>query len=192
MEKQKNKFRASWTVLNQWASGNYEGAVKSYFKLDQFVTPAMIAGREYHEKWSEYIKTNKRLPLELGGKYLVDPISEEKKVVNLDTWLEFVFIIDCYDADTLYEFKTGKTNSENYASTMQIPIYAVGATYSGLLIKKGQIFHYDQYLKKTDMSIIWVTDKMLLDAHNWITTLAGEMHNYFLVNRLYERFGKKD
>lgn len=189
MEKQsEHKFRASWTVLSNWASGNWERAIKEYFKLEKFATPSMVEGREYHKKWSEYIKKMKKLPPEFGEKELRNPISEEKKVVQLAPWLEFVFVIDLLDEPTLYEFKTGKRSSENYASSMQMPIYAVGATYSGFLVQKAIIYRYDQYLKKTDMSFLWITDKVLADAHNWIITLAGEMQNYFLVNHLYDKF----
>ena len=186
-----NKFRASWTVLNNWASGNWERAIKDYFKLDQFVTPAMADGRKWHEKWEQDIIKTKKLPAEFGDKVLAAPVCESKKVVALASWLDFVFKIDCYDIPTLYEFKTGKQSSESYASSMQMPVYAVGATYAGFIIDKAEIYHYDQYLKRVDMSMLWLTDKMLEFAHNWIITLSGEMQTYLLQNKLYERFGSR-
>jgi hypothetical protein len=186
-----NKFRASYTVLNLWASGNWQRAIEQYFKLADFVTPAMVEGRDYHKKWSEYIQKNKNLPLEFGGTKLTDPVCEDKKVVSIYDWLDLVFIIDCYDRPTLYEFKTGKQSSEAYASSMQLPVYAVGATMAGLYVEKAEIHHYDQYVKRHDVSLVWVTDKMLENGHNWIVTIAGEMQNYFLQNGLYERFGAK-
>ncbi len=190
MEKNK-KFRASYTVLNLWASGNWQRAIESYFRLKDFVTPAMAAGRDYHKKWCEEIKVAKRLPLEFGGKALTAPVCEEKKIVSIYDWLDLSFIIDCYDKPTLYEFKTGKQSSESYASDMQVLVYAVGATISGFYVENAEIHHYDQYLKKHDMSMVWISDQMLKEAHNWIVTLAGEMQTYFLKNGLYERFGNK-
>ena len=185
------RFRASYTVLNTWASGNWQRAIEQYFHLQDFVTPAMVAGRDYHKTWCEYIEKNKALPLEFGGKKLKAPICEEKKIVTLYDWLDLSFIIDCYDEKTLYEFKTGKQSSEAYASDMQVGVYGVGATYSGLYVDKAEIHHYDQYTKKHDMSVVWVSDNLLEKSHNWIVTLAGEMQNYFLQNGLYERFGNK-
>ena len=183
------KFRASYTVLSLWASGNWERAIKQYFKLEKFTTPQMADGLKYHKDWCQYISQNKKLPLEFGGKELANPICEQKKVVSLAPWLDLVYIIDCYDKPVLHEFKTGKQSSESYASSMQLPIYAVGATYSGLLVEKAEIYHYDQYLKKCDMSVVWITDKVMNDAYNYILTLSGEMQNYLLVNGLYQRFG---
>lgn len=191
MNNQNHKFRASYTVLNTWASGNWQRAIEQYFHLQDFVTPAMAAGRDYHKTWSEYITANKKLPLEFGGKELQKPMCEQKKIINIYDWLDLSYIIDCYDKPVLYEFKTGKQSSEAYASDMQIQVYAVGATISGLLVEKAEIHHYDQYTKKHDMSVVWISDEMLKNAHNWIVTLAGEMQNYFLQNGLYERFGNK-
>lgn len=184
-----NVFRASFTVLDQWNSGNWEQAVKTYFKLEKFVTPAMEAGREWHEKWSKHITATKTMPVEFGGKALVAPIAEQKTVVHLDTWLDLVGIIDCYDSPTVYEWKTGKQSSEVYAGTKQGGIYAMLATLSKKYVEKIEIHHFDQYRKTSDMSIIWVTPELMEEAHNWIVTTAAEMHHYFETNNLYERFG---
>ena len=184
----KNNFRASWSVLNTWASGNWERAIKGYFKLENFTTPAMAEGKKYHQEWADYIIKNNKLPDIFGGVEVKNPIVERKSKVKVNDWLDLVYIIDEYDNETIRDWKTGKQGSNEYASSMQIPLYAVGATLDGLLVKKGEVYRYDQYLKKVDMSILWVTDKVLEDAHNWLITLAGDMQNYLLKNNLYERF----
>lgn len=184
-----NKFRASYTVLDQWASGNWEQAIKTYFKLEKFVTPAMQDGREWHEKWAKYITENKKLPIEFGGKELIAPIAEQKTVVQLEDWLELVGIIDCYDKPIIYEWKTGKQSSEVYAGSMQGGIYAMLGTMSKKYVEKVEIHHYDQYRKTSEMSIVWVTPTLLEDTYNWIVTLAAEMHTYFEKENLYGRFG---
>lgn len=188
---QKNKFRASYTVLSHWASGNWQRAIEQYFHLQDFVTPAMADGRKYHEQWAEEIKVSNSLPLVFGGAKLKNPIVEKKEIVQLCDWLDLSFIIDCYDKPVIYDWKTGKQSSESYGSSMQVGVYGVGATMIGLYVERAEIHHYDQYLKKHDMSTVWVTDKLLKDAHNWIITLAGDMQNYLLKNGLYERFGQK-
>lgn len=182
-------FRASYTILNTWGSGQWESAVKMYFKLDQYVSPAMADGKVWHEKWEKYIKENLALPEEFGGKKLIKPEVEIKKVVSLEPWLDLVGRIDCFDSPTIYEFKTGKQSSESYASSHQAGIYAILATKAGLYADRAEIYHYDQYTKKYDMSLVWITDEMMLKTYNYIVTLAGEMHDYLLKNDLYNRFG---
>lgn len=184
------KFRASFTILDQWNSGNWEMAVKMYFKLDKFITPQMQEGREWHEKWAKHVNDTKTMPLEFGGKALIAPIAEQKTVIQLDDWLELVGIIDCYDQPVIYEWKTGKQSSEVYAGSAQGGIYAILGTYSKKYVERVEIHHFDQYSKKADMSIVWVTDELLKAAYNWIITTAGEMHNYFIENDLYNKFGR--
>lgn len=183
-----HKFRASYTVLNTWMSGNWERAIKQYFKLEKFTTPAMADGKRYHEMWEQEIITNKRLPAVFGGKELTNPKPEYKTVVELEPWLDLVGVIDCYDEPTIHEFKTGITSSEVYAGSMQPGVYAVLATMNGMYADRAQIWHYDQYSKKVDISQVWLTDKRLKQAQEWIVALSSEMHDYFLENKLYERF----
>jgi len=188
MYKDKQKFRASYSILSKWAGGQWEEAIKMYFKLETYTSPQMAEGKKWHEKWDIYITTNKALPLELGGKILISPITELKKVVNLQHWLDLVGVIDCYDNNTVYEFKTGKQSSDAYASSKQLSIYGLLCTYAGLYVEKAEIYHFDQYIGKYDMSVIWITDNMLKDAYNWIETLSSEMHSYFIENDLYNKY----
>lgn len=183
------KFRASYSVLNTWKSGNWQRAIEMYFKLADFATPQMVAGREQHEVWEKYINENKCLPVEFNNTKLTNPLTEIKKVVQLSDWLELVGKIDCYDTPTIHEFKTGKQSSESYASSPQIGVYGVLLTVSGLFVDRAVIHHYDQYTKQYDASFVWITPEVLKDSMNWIVTLSGEMHNYFLENELYEKYG---
>ena len=162
------KFRASYSILSKWAGGQWEEAIKMYFKLETFTSPEMAEGKKWHEGWEKHIIATQALPLELGGKVLTSPVPELKKVVELRPWLDLVGVVDCYDSGTIYEFKTGKQSSEAYASSKQIGIYGLLCTYAGLYVEKAEIYHYDQYLKKYDMSVVWITDEMLKDAFNWI------------------------
>ncbi len=184
-----NKLRASYSLLELWKSGNWERAVKYYFKLEDFVTPAMADGRRFHEQWDKHISQFKTLPPEFGGKKLINPFPEVKKVVQINEWLELVGKIDCVDAPTIYEFKTGKQTSEAYASSKQTGVYAYLATIAGIFVDRAEIYHYDQYDKKFDMSFVWLTDKILEEAEDYVVTLAAEIHTYFQDNNLYERFG---
>jgi hypothetical protein len=197
-----HKFRASYTVLSIWNSGDWQRAIKMYFKLEQFTTQAMADGRDWHEKFAEEIRRTNRMPAVFGGALLKSPIVEEKKVVQVEDWLELVYIMDLYDQPVLYDWKTGSKTSEEYAGEMQLRLYAVGATLSGHYVNRGEIHRLNpknftlvpmpegEPTKKyhTDMSIVWLTDKVLADTHNWLITTASEMHNYLVENGLYERF----
>ena len=185
-----NKFRASYTVLRLWETGRWEDAVKAYFKLEQFTTRAMAEGKEYHEKWKEYIDKNKKLPKVFGGKKLKKPITEKKIVVQLYDWLELVFIADLIDEPVIYDFKTGTQSSGAYIETMQLPVYAMGLTLSDIFINEGNILHYNQHIKKSDQSKMKIDDSVVKQGLNWVETLAGEMHEYFRNNKLYDRFNK--
>lgn len=186
-----NKFRASFTVLDQWNSGNWEQAIKTYFKLEKFTTPQMQAGKEWHEKWAKHIMETKTTPIEFGATPLIAPIAEQKTVVQLEDWLELVGIIDCFDTPTIYEWKTGKQSSEVYAGSAQGGIYAILGTLSDKYVEKVEIHHFDQYSNKSDMSIVWVTEDLMKKTHNWIISTASEMHNYFMTNDLYTKFRKE-
>lgn len=183
-----NKFRASYSILSAWASGDWERAVKMYFKLETFTSPAMEEGKRFHEQWAKYIEENKSTPPELGGIKLLNPTPEIKKTVNIHDWLDLVGVIDCYDKPIIYEWKTGKQSSESHASSPQAGVYGVLATLAGFYADKAEIYHYDQHLKKSDMSIVWLTDKVLKDSLNWVETLSSEMHNFLLENGLYEKY----
>lgn len=189
-----NKFRASWSVLSVWASGDYEKAIKGYFKLEEYKSKAMDQGKALHKLWEKEIIKNKALPLDFGGKKLINPEPEKKIVVQIEDWLELVGVIDCIDSPTIYEFKSGKTNSESYANTKQTGIYAVLATLSKIFVDRAEIHHYDQTKpigKRHDMSMVYLTDSLLKESFNWIITMSSDMHNYLLVNKLYETYSKK-
>jgi hypothetical protein len=183
------RFRGSFTVLSAWASGDYNKAIRYYFHLETYVSPAMLMGREFHKEWQEETTKTGCLPLVFGGKKLIKPVCEGKIEVKVEDWLDLVFVCDCRDNDTLYEYKTGKSmNSEMYANSFQTGLYALGHLYNKNNINRIEIHHYDQYVKKADMSIVWVTDKLLENSLNWLITQSSEMYDYLLKNNLYEKF----
>ena len=188
-----NKFRASWSTLSVWAKGDWEKAIKGYFKLEEFKSKAMTAGKDLHKEWENEIIKTQCLPLDFGGKKLIKPETENKLVVQIEDWLELVGVIDCIDSPTIYEFKSGKTNSESYANEKQIGVYAVLATLSKKFVNIAEIHHYDQSKPighRHDMSIVYLTDSLLKESFNWIETFASEMHMYLTDNKLYEKFNK--
>ena len=184
-----HKFRASYTILNTWDSGNWEMATKYYFKLESFTTRAMADGRDRHDIFDKHIQNTKTLPVEFGGGKLSNPKPEIKLVVEIYPWLQLVSKIDCLDDPIIYEFKTGAMSSEAYASKKQHGVYGVAATYGGFYVNRAEICRYNQAIKKSDVSTVWLTKNLLNESFNWIETIASEMHSYFERNNLYEKYG---
>jgi hypothetical protein len=106
-----------------------------------------------------------------------------------------VFIIDCLDSPTVHEYKTGVSSANVYANSMQMPLYALGAMLLGYYVNKGIIYRLNQHRKRAngtydvEIATVWLTDKQIEKAQNWMLTIASEMHNYFLTNDLYNKFG---
>jgi len=185
-----NKFRASYSILDTWRRGDYERAVKMYFKLETFDSEAMQQGRDYHQKWQEEVEKTKKLPAVFGGKKLTAPKTELKLVAQIYDWLEFVGVIDCYDKPTFYEYKTWVSESQNYINSYQIGMYGLLLTYTDKYVDSCEIYHYNQYNNKVDMSKVYITDKLIQDSLNFLITTSVEMHDYLLSNNLYERLSK--
>jgi hypothetical protein len=182
-----NKFRASYSNLSKWQAGQYDEFVTSYFHLEpSYTSREMAAGKEYHKEWEKYVNKYGKLPEVFGGKKLSNPVTEKKIKVEVEDWLDFVFICDCYqDNGEFIDFKTGVQNS---GWDTQLGTQAVGLTLAKIKASIGHIYHYNQYTKKAKHDIIWITDQLLSDSLNWIVTLSSEAHNYLTVNNLYERF----
>jgi len=163
-------------------------AVKMYFKLEKFTTPAMADGIRYHKLWAEYIDKNQAMPVEFGGEKLLEPKTELKRVINLAPWLDLVGVIDCFDTSTIYEFKTGKTSSQDYANSKQPIVYQV--LMNGEKPNKAIIHRFDQHKNKSDMSIVHLTETSFRTGVKWIVENAKEMHTYLTDQRLYEKFAR--
>ncbi len=188
-----NKIKVSYSILNAWAEGKYEDAIKYFFKLDVIKTPQMLEGQRYHKTWENEILKTKKLPELFGAKQLINPSPEQYIKVDVNDWLILSGKIDCYDKPTIYEFKTGKQNSEDIVRSKQPGVYAVLSTLNKQYADRAEIYCYNQYLKNDNktMSIVYLSDKVLEDALNWIETLAGEIKNYLEDNKLFEKYTQK-
>ncbi len=167
-------FRASYTTLKFWESGNKEQAIAAYYKLPREETPQMLSGKLIHQQFETEIKRRKALPKVFGTKQFKSPMVELKRELLMDDWLTLVGVIDCFDEDTIYDWKTGVTTSEVYAATMQPKVYQ-------LLMESAnrfEIHHYNQYTNEVDMSIGFLTSKTAAKADEWVRTLSKDMYHY--------------
>lgn len=181
------RFRTSFSILNAFSKGDVQRAVDMYFKRNFVKTEAMEAGIRFHDEWERYVLKNKEIPKELSSKpiKLVDPRPELKLEVDLGDKFQFVGIIDCLDGETIYEFKTGRSDSSNYANGKQIDCYAYLLSKLGIKTTKGIYLHYNQHDKETDKSVVYLTDNRLKTAEKWILKYTSDMYDYLvLTNQL--------
>jgi hypothetical protein len=186
------QIKVSYTILNAWEQGRYEDAIKYLFKLGVIQTPAMKAGQDFHKSWENEIAKTKKLPEVFGSKKLINPSPEQYLQAQINDWLTLSGKIDCYDKPTIYEFKTGKQTSEDVIRSKQPGVYAVLATLNKLYADRAEIYCYNQYVKKDNktMSIIYLTNKVLEDALNWVETLARDLLNYCIQNNLFNKYSQ--
>lgn len=186
-----HRLRASYTYLNLWTSGQWQEAIKAYFKIDKYVSREMAEGLDYHDEWQKHIEETKTLPAVFGNIKLQAPVCEDKIVIPVYDWLDLVIKPDCYDLPIIHEFKTGVSESSDYARTYQPATYAIGMVLLKRPVKYVDIHQYNQYSKKSTYSRIVVTEKLIKDGLNFIETVGAEMHTYFMEQGLYDRYGKQ-
>lgn len=179
------RFRASYSILSAWESGQYQRAVEMYFGIGGIETDAMRQGKLFHERWAEHTLKTGCLPLEFGGKKLVNPKPELNVVAELTPWLDLSGFIDCLDGSTIYEYKTGSTESSVYANGWQVYVYQLLAKFVGQDTNLAFVMHHDQYLNRQDTSIVHLTPETLRSATEWVLTNSHAMHTYLLRNNLY-------
>lgn len=188
-------FRASFSILRLWDDGNWQDAIKAYFKKEMIVTPAMKAGLALHKEWEQHIKENLALPPCFAGKDpkpMEYPDCELKLTAEVEDWLTFSGVIDCLEQPIIHEFKSGATELSVWMRTMQAPCYGFLAEANGKVVNQAHIHHYNQYTKRSSMGIIWLTPELKEKAREWIVTNASEMHNYIIENNLWATLGSQE
>ena len=176
----KKKIRLSFSLLNLWSMGKTDQAVSTYFHLDTQKSPQMIAGSEFHKKMSRYILKNKAFPEWFSRLKLTNPVPDREIIVKYNEMFDLKSLYDCLDVGDLHEFKTGISDSLDYAGELQIPFYFLTAKIASIPIEKAYITHYNQYEKTSDFTIIWNSERMIEKAVNLIQTLGPEIYEFFL------------
>ena len=184
----KKKFRLSYSLLSLWSQGFITEAINTYLHREVIATPQIIEGRRLHEEWATSITTSKKLILGSTEISFVNPLCEygSKGELNKpynDLW-DIGGRFDVLDTNTLYEFKSGKTNSLTYANGFQVPFYFLLGELSGIKIDKAMIYHWNQYTKETDFMLVWNDPTHIEKARNWIDTIVPDIHSFFKKNNI--------
>jgi hypothetical protein len=175
------RIRLSHSLISAWESGNIQGAIDMYFHVDRVGSQQMIDGRAFHEEIAESINKYNSLPayMEFQPK-LVTPKTEFEITVPYNEICDIKGIFDCLDEPNLYEWKTGVSDSLEWARTGQLPLYFLICELAKIPVDLAYLLRHNQYEKKSDLAIIHNSVKLRDKARNIVDSVAPEIHKYFL------------
>lgn len=174
------KIRLSYSLLSCWERGDVDGAVAQYFHLDRPGTEAMDNGRRVHKEIEEHIRKYNTFPDWFFKYDLTLPETEKEVVVSYNELFDLKGVFDCLDTPnkTLFEFKTGNSDSLEWARTWQIPIYFLLADLNKMDVEKALLIRNNG--KQSDYCIVHNSERLREVARNVIDSIGPEIHEYFL------------
>jgi hypothetical protein len=176
--------KLSYSILSAWANKQYEQAVAGYLRRDFPITKQIELGRAYDELWTKYIDKYKKLPDDLGGITLNNPVTQFKKEIIVPLGKDYQILLrgipDCVDDEYIREFKCGLTPVSSYINQMQLPYYKL--LYPEKTI--GIYYCYNPYAKKLEIGVKYLTEQTIDEAIEHIITFGSEMIDYLKVNKL--------
>lgn len=185
----KTTVKLSYSILSAWSRGQYEQAVGMYLGQPLPPTSQMELGKLTHEIWEGYITREGKLPAELGGIELVNPILEQKyrKRFSFGDDMDIVLsgVPDCSSDDkdgriVIDEFKCGMTKAISYINTLQLDYYK-------LLLPKaawGAYRCFNPYTHELTVGIKFLGPDSVERALEHLMSNAGEMIDYLQANKL--------
>lgn len=174
------KIRLSYTLLSLWSKGDVQSAVDTYFHLDRPITEAMKRGKETHEELQAHIEKYNSFPDWFFNYPLSLPEAEKTVIVEYNELFDLKGIFDCLETldGTLFEFKTGNSDSLEWARTWQIPIYFLIAEIAKIPIEKAILIRHNQ--GKSDFCVVHNSQRLRDRARNVIDSIAPEIYSFFL------------
>lgn len=203
--KPKKTLKLSYSILSNWSDGRWEDAVAMYLGKPLPENPYLTLGKMFHEKWEKYILETSKMPKELGGQDIVNPLVEVKyqKIISMgdeyQILLRGVIDLECVENNELIlqDHKCGVGKASSYVDSMQLDYYR-------LLRPKATIGRYATHnpykcealcqAKKLEEHICYgygikfLNNDNAENALNHIVTYGGEMLQYLLVNKLFKDF----
>ena len=174
------KLRLSYTLLSLWERGACDDAVNTYFHVDRPTNAAMIHGKKVHDELAEYIDTHNTFPEWFFSYDLSIPECEKAVTVSYNEMFDLKGIFDCVDVatKTLFEFKTGNTNSLAWARTDQLPIYFLIAGLAKIPVEKAILIRHDG--EKSDFVVVHNSKRLVNKGRNIVDSYGPEIYQYFL------------
>lgn len=174
------KIRLSHSLISVWERGDIKGAIDLYFHVNRDGTPAMEEGKKFHQEISESIDKYNSLPdyMNFKGKFLT-PKTEHEVTVPYNEICDIKGVFDCLDEPNLYEWKTGVSDSLEWARTGQIPLYFLICELAGIKVDLAYLVRHNQHARQTDYAIIHNSQKLRDKAKNIVDSVCFDIHNYF-------------
>lgn len=174
------KIRLSYSLINAFERNDIQGMVDMYFHVNRLGTPAMESGRKYHEGIAKSILDTQTLPEYMNFKAdFKDPKTEFEIVVPYNEICDLKGVLDCLDEPILYEFKTGVSDSLEWARTNQLPLYFLLCELKGIKVDMAYIIRHNQHINETDFAIIHNSQKLRDKARNVVDSVAYPIYEYF-------------
>ena len=197
--------KLSFSILDHWAHGRFEEAISSYLGKEVPPTPYMELGKLFHEKWADEILETKRMPAELGGQKLKNPIVEQKyqKIIPMGSryqiLLRGVIDLECEEkiGIIVQDHKCGTGRCSSYVDKLQLDYYkllrpnATIGRYACHNPYKCEALCQKKKLKKHECygyGIKFLTEKNAEDALNHIITYGGEIIQYLEANNMIKDY----
>jgi len=178
------KLRLSYSLLSQWARGEVDQAIQTYFHMKSTPNKYMIDGRRLHEEIQKPIEEKGQFPdwffdiKNFEGSFK-HPENEKVVVASYNDIFDVKCIIDTYDSGVGFEYKTGVSNSLEWSRKAQIPFYFLVCELAELPIEKMYLMRWNQYLKEKDYIIYW-NSKLARDyARDYIDSYGYEIYEFF-------------
>ena len=180
MEKKMKKIRLSHSLISLWERGDVKGAIDCYFHVNRLGTPAMEEGKKYHDEIADVITRTNKLPEYMNFKTdFKNPKPEQELIVDYNELCTIKGVIDCLDEPIMYEWKTGVSNSLEWARTGQIPLYFLLCELAGIKVDSAYLVRYNQHKDETDFAIIHNSQKLRDKARNVVDSVCHDIHEYF-------------
>ena len=173
------KLRLSYSLISLWERGDIQGAVDTYFHIDRGSNEAMDNGKKVHKEIEEHINTHNSFPNWFFNYDLNIPETEKEVIVSYNELFDIKGVFDCLDVlnRTLFEFKTGNSDSLEWARTWQIPIYFLIAEIDKIDIDKAILIRNNG--TESDFCVIHNSQRLRDEARNVIDSTGYNIWKYF-------------
>ena len=182
--------KLSYSIINAWASGNYEQAVGYYLGQDFPATPAMELGRLKDDLWSNYAVKYKEIHPEIGGGKLTDPKVQVKyeKIIPFSDDIQILVrgVPDTTDGSILYEYKCGMTTASQYIDKLQMDYYKL--IKPDLMI--GYYLCFNPYNNTYTKGIKYLNTSNAEQAMEHLITYGGELIDYLQAQKLLKNYDR--
>lgn len=180
--------KLSYSIINAWASGNYEQAIGYYLGQDFPATAAMELGRLKDQLWSDYAVKNREIHPEIGGGKLNNPVVQQKyeKLIPFSDDITILLrgVPDTLDNPILYEYKCGMTTASQYIDKLQLDYYKL--LLPDLTI--GYYLCFNPYNNTYTKGIKYLNRSNAEAAMEHLITHGGELIDYLQAQKLLKDY----